>query len=113
MTDIFFISGSGVGKLGFEVGGVINVNDARMISEGDISVVTIGVYDDKSIVIDNLLQSIFGWKHLRKLIPRIMSPVASLSMTMADMLNLILPISNVIITISLVVAMDLSANVMV
>ena len=81
------------------------------MSDGDIPSVLAGVYFDVSMDIVRLLQSIFGLNVLRKLIPRIKSPVAKLSITMADIVNLTFVISKVIKTISLIVVVDLSAKV--
>jgi hypothetical protein len=83
----------------FETDGAIKVNEAKMMSDGDMSTVVAGVYKDESMDIVSAFQSITGLKHLRKLIPRMRSPLANSSMTMADIVNLMLHNSNVIITI--------------
>lgn len=87
------------------------LNEASTISDCDIPSVLLGLYFDVSIDIVHLFQSINGSKVLRKLIPKMRSPVANSSMTSADIVNLILQTSSCINTISLASAVDLSANV--
>ena len=106
----FRFEGNRVGTMFDDIDGTI-VKDAKMISDGDIPSVVAGVYLDVSMDIVRLLQSIFGLNVLRKLIPRIKSPVANASITMADIVNLTLVISKVTKTISLMVVVDLSAKV--
>ena len=89
------------------------MNEASIISGGDMSTVAIGVYSDGSMDMVSLFQSMTGLNVFKKLIPSMISPVANSSMTIADMLNLILQSSKVIITISLVVATDPSASITV
>ncbi len=82
------------------------MNEASIISDVDNPFTLIGLYLVVSMCIDNLLQSIVGENVLRKLIPRMMSPVASASMTIADSVNLTPHNNNVIVTSSLVVEID-------